>query len=87
MRGVAEVGAYKALREFKYENISDETAIDHICNIAGTSCGAINGLLITLGYTPEELTELAGKELFSNSTITITNLPFLGLYSSLIYLV
>ena len=65
VRGVAEVGAYKALREFKYENISDETAIDHICNIAGTSCGAINGLLITLGYTPEELTELAGKELFS----------------------
>ncbi len=66
VRGVAEIGAYKALSEFKYKNISDDTAINHICNIAGTSCGAINGLLITLGYTPQELVELAGKELFSN---------------------
>ena len=51
VKGIAHVGAYQAL-------LRAGLSVDQIENVAGTSAGAINAMLLSVGYTPEEMLSL-----------------------------
>ncbi len=64
VKGTAYAGALHEMENFTY---SDGTKLlDHIQVVSGTSAGAINAMMVSLGYTSEELLELAGKDTFQH---------------------
>ena len=56
-KGVAHIGVIRALEE-------NNIPIDYV---AGTSMGAIVGGLYAAGYSPDEMMELLGSEMFMNA--------------------
>jgi NTE family protein len=58
VKGIAYVGALKVLKE--------KGVLDQVGRVAGTSAGAINAVLLSLGYSPEETKEVLSKMDFNN---------------------
>jgi len=58
VKGIAYVGALKVLQE--------KGVLDQVERVAGTSAGAINAILLSLGYTPEETAEVLSELNFNN---------------------
>ncbi|OIO66599.1 MAG: patatin [Zetaproteobacteria bacterium CG_4_9_14_3_um_filter_49_83] len=58
VKGIAYVGALKVLQE--------KGILVQVQRVAGTSAGAINAVLLSLGYTPEETNEVLSKLEFKN---------------------
>lgn len=52
LKGIAYIGVFKYLEEQGISNFTD---------ISGTSVGSLFGLLLVLGYTPDELTKILTK--------------------------
>jgi len=58
VKGIAYVGALKVLQE--------KGVLDQVERVAGTSAGAINAVLLSLGYTPDETHAVLSKMDFNN---------------------
>lgn len=54
VKGIAYVGAYQAMLEAGFD-------IEKLEKVAGTSAGAINALLLSVGFTPQEMLKLLAE--------------------------